>query len=56
MDHLETAAPWNVHVTVDLEAIGSPFQAAVGGLALEAMGVAMAEAYGKAVAMTSSAS
>lgn len=32
---------------MDLEAIGSPFQAAVGGRAFEAMSAAMAEAFGR---------
>lgn len=47
VDHLNAAAPWGVHVTVDLEAIGAPFQAAVGGPAFEAMSAAMSEAYGR---------
>ncbi|MDR7083933.1 acetylornithine deacetylase/succinyl-diaminopimelate desuccinylase-like protein [Arthrobacter ginsengisoli] len=47
VEHLTAAAPWGVHVTVDLEAIGSPFRAAVGGPAFEAMGAAMLEAYGQ---------
>ncbi len=46
-DQLRAAAPWGVHVAVDLEAIGSPFQAAVGGPAFEAMSAAMLEAYGR---------
>ena len=41
VSHLKAAAPWDVHVAVDLEAIGSPFQAAVGGPAFEAMSAAM---------------
>lgn len=48
--HLRAAAPWGVHVTVDLEAIGSPFQAEVGGPAFEAMSAAMSEAYGRPMA------
>ncbi|SDM06555.1 dipeptidase [Arthrobacter sp. ok362] len=47
VDHLKAAAPWGVHVAVDLEAIGSPFQAAVGGPAFDALGAAMSEAYGR---------
>ena len=47
VDHLRAAAPWGVHVAVDLEAIGSPFQAAVGGPAFEAMRAAMSEGYGQ---------
>ena len=47
VDHLKAAAPWDVHVAVDLEAIGSPFQAAVGGPAFEAMSAAMLKAYGR---------
>lgn len=47
VDHLHAAAPWGVHVAVDLEAIGSPFQAATGGPAFDAMSAAMAEAYGR---------
>jgi len=44
--HLTSAAPWGVHVTVDTEATGSPFQAAIDGPAYEVMGAAMREAYG----------
>lgn len=47
VNHLRSAAPWGVHVAADLEAIGSPFQAAVGGPAFEAMSAAMSEAYGR---------
>ncbi|MGY3317229.1 M20/M25/M40 family metallo-hydrolase [Arthrobacter sp. TE12232] len=47
VDHLKATAPWGVHVAVDLEAIGSPFKAAVGGPAFNAMSAAMAEAYGQ---------
>src|SRR6478735_5025892 len=43
VDHLNAAAPWGVHVTVDLEAIGAPFQAPVGGPAFDAMSAAMSE-------------
>jgi len=50
VEHLRAVAPWGVHVAVDLEAIGSPFQAAVGGRAYEAMRAAMLEAYGTPMA------
>jgi acetylornithine deacetylase/succinyl-diaminopimelate desuccinylase-like protein len=46
VDHLQAAAPWGVHVEVETEAIGSPFQAATDGPAFVAMGSAMLEAYG----------
>ena len=46
VDHLRAAAPWGVHVEVDTEATGSPFQATTDGPAYEAMGAAMLEAYG----------
>ena len=45
--HLKANAPWGVHVEIELEAIGSPFQAAVGGPAFEAMSAAMSQAYGR---------
>ena len=44
--HLEAAAPWGVHVTVEIEATGSPFEAATDGPAYRAMAAAMEEAYG----------
>jgi acetylornithine deacetylase/succinyl-diaminopimelate desuccinylase-like protein len=47
VDHLRATAPWGIHVSVDLEAIGSPFQAAVGGPAFDALSAAMLEAYGQ---------
>ena len=46
VDHLHAAAPWGVQVTVDLEAEGAPYQAAVDGPAYEAIASAMEEAYG----------
>ena len=46
VDHLFAAAPWGVHVNIDTEAVGSPFQASTTGPAFEAMGAAMFEAYG----------
>ncbi|WP_370619726.1 dipeptidase [Mumia sp. Pv 4-285] len=48
--HLKDHAPWGVHVTVDVEATGSPFQATIDGPAYQAMGAAMREAYGKSMA------
>lgn len=44
--HLRAAAPWGVHVDVELEAEGSPFEARVDGPAYRAMAAAMEEAYG----------
>ncbi|KAE8765043.1 dipeptidase [Georgenia thermotolerans] len=46
-DHLHAAAPWGVRVTVETEATGSPFQAAVDGPAYRAIAEAMREAFGK---------
>jgi acetylornithine deacetylase/succinyl-diaminopimelate desuccinylase-like protein len=46
VDHLHAAAPWGVHVRVDVEATGSPFRAAVDGPAYTTMAAAMQEAYG----------
>ena len=46
VDHLQAVAPWGVQVTVDLEAEGAPFKAAVDGPAYEAMASAMGDAYG----------
>jgi acetylornithine deacetylase/succinyl-diaminopimelate desuccinylase-like protein len=47
VDHLRAAAPWGVHVTVEVEATGSPFEAATDGPAYRAMAAAMQEAYGR---------
>jgi acetylornithine deacetylase/succinyl-diaminopimelate desuccinylase-like protein len=47
VDHLRAAAPWGVHVTVEVEATGSPFEAATDGPAYKAMAAAMEEAYGR---------
>ena len=44
--HLKAAAPWGVHITIDTEATGSPFQAATDGPAYQAMASAMHDAYG----------
>ena len=46
VDHLHAVAPWGVQVTVDLEAEGAPFRAAVDGPAYEAIASAMKDAYG----------
>ncbi len=48
--HLNRAAPWGVHVTVEVEAAGSPFQARTDGPAYRAMGEAMLEAYDRPMA------
>lgn len=48
--HLRAAAPWGVHVTVEVEATGAPFQAATDGPAYQAMAAAALEAYGKPMA------
>ncbi|MFF2329828.1 MULTISPECIES: dipeptidase [unclassified Streptomyces] len=45
--HLEKAAPWGAHVSVDPGGTGSPFLAATDGPAYAALGAAMAEVYGK---------
>jgi cysteinylglycine-S-conjugate dipeptidase len=44
--HLHAAAPWGARVTVETEATGAPFQAAVDGPAYRAMAAAMLDAYG----------
>ena len=46
VEHLRAAAPWGVHVTVEIEATGSPFEADTDGPAYRAMAAAMQEAYG----------
>jgi acetylornithine deacetylase/succinyl-diaminopimelate desuccinylase-like protein len=48
--HIQQAAPWGVHVTIEVEATGSPFQATIDGPAYQAMGEAMLEAYNKPMA------
>jgi acetylornithine deacetylase/succinyl-diaminopimelate desuccinylase-like protein len=48
--HLHTAAPWGVHVTVEQEALGQPFQARTGGPAYTALEEAMRVAYGRPMA------
>ena len=49
-EHLRDVAPWGVHVTVETEAVGSPYRAATDGPAYGAMAAAMQEAYGKPMA------
>jgi len=43
--HLRDAAPWGVHVSMEVEATGSPFRATTDGPAYRAMAAAMLEAY-----------
>jgi len=50
VDHIHAAAPWGVHVTVEVEATGSPFEAATDGPAYRAMADAMQDAYGRPMA------
>jgi len=45
--HLHATAPWGVHVDVEKEAIGQPFEARTGGRAYQALAVAMKEAFGR---------
>jgi acetylornithine deacetylase/succinyl-diaminopimelate desuccinylase-like protein len=45
--HLHGAAPWGVRVTVELEALGQPFEARTGGPAYQAFASAMRDAYGR---------
>jgi acetylornithine deacetylase/succinyl-diaminopimelate desuccinylase-like protein len=47
--HLESAAPWDAQVTVEIEALGSPFAAETDGRAYAALDEAMRTAYGKPV-------
>jgi acetylornithine deacetylase/succinyl-diaminopimelate desuccinylase-like protein len=46
VEHLQAAAPWGVHVEVEVEASGEPFEAATDGPAYQAISAAMQEAYG----------
>ena len=46
-EHLRSAAPWGVEVSVETEATGSPFRADTDGPAYDAMRSAMSEAYGR---------
>lgn len=45
VQHLRDAAPWGAHVTVEVEATGSPFEATTEGPAYRTMAAAMQEAY-----------
>jgi acetylornithine deacetylase/succinyl-diaminopimelate desuccinylase-like protein len=45
VSHLERAAPWAVHVSIDPEAVGDPFRAATNGPAYRTLAQAMADAY-----------
>ncbi|WP_072690854.1 dipeptidase [Rhodococcus marinonascens] len=45
--HLENAAPWGARVTVEREAIGSPFRATTDGRGYAALRTAMEDAFGK---------
>ncbi|WP_313408186.1 dipeptidase [Aeromicrobium sp.] len=45
-EHLTSAAPWGVHCTVEIEATGSPFEAATDGPAYRALAASMQEAFG----------
>ena len=47
VSQLHAVAPWEVHVTAEIEAPGPPFQARTGGPAYQAIAAAMQEAYGK---------
>ncbi|QKT12311.1 dipeptidase [Rhodococcus sp. W8901] len=49
--HLEKAAPWGAHVTVEREAVGSPFRAKTSGPGYTALTSALAEAFGADVAV-----
>jgi acetylornithine deacetylase/succinyl-diaminopimelate desuccinylase-like protein len=48
---LGASAPWGVHVTVETEAVGSPFRARTDGPAYAAMSDAMQDTYGRPMAM-----
>ncbi|KRF37353.1 dipeptidase [Nocardioides sp. Soil805] len=48
--HLRRAAPWGVHVSIEVEATGSPFLATTDGPAYTAMAESMQEAYGRPMA------
>jgi len=45
VEHLRAAAPWGVHVAVEVEATGAPFEGATDGPAYQAMASAMQEAF-----------
>ncbi|WP_457206923.1 M20/M25/M40 family metallo-hydrolase [Nocardioides sp. P5_C9_2] len=48
--HLRRAAPWGVHVSIEVEATGSPFEASTDGPAYTAMAQAMQESYERPMA------
>lgn len=48
--HLREAAPWGVHVTVEVEATGRPFEASTDGPGYHAMAAAAQEAFGRPMA------
>lgn len=48
--HLEAHVPWNARISVEREAIGSPFRARTDGPGYTALGDALAEAFGTSVA------
>jgi acetylornithine deacetylase/succinyl-diaminopimelate desuccinylase-like protein len=45
--HLQAAAPWGVHVTVEREAAGAPFEARTDGPAYDTLRQAFQESYGR---------
>jgi acetylornithine deacetylase/succinyl-diaminopimelate desuccinylase-like protein len=47
--HLHQVAPWQVRVTVDVEASGQPFRAATDGPAYRVMAAAMESVYGRPI-------
>lgn len=48
--HLKAHVPWNARITVEPEAVGSPFEARTDGPGYAALGDALAEAFGEPVA------
>ena len=54
MNHLKSAAPWGVQVTVERVKVGQPFRARTDGPALAAAQTAMTEAFGKESALIGS--
>ena len=49
--HLENAAPWGAHVTVEREAVGAPFRARTSGPGYTALASALKTAFGADVAV-----
>ena len=49
VEQLRAATPWGVHVRVEVEATGAPFEADTTGPAYQAMAAAMQESYGRAM-------